>query len=319
MQETSVEFFSEGSLIRGLWRTPDNGTIPYPAVIQGPGWLGLKDAKLYVRYHEAFTAAGIAVLAIDYRGFGDSEGQRDVILPQRQLEDLINGVSYLTTRHDVDSGRIGVFGSGGTGGGNAVMLAAHDERVACAIAQVPVANGEDWLKRMRREHEWEEFLTRLAADRVTRVTTGSGEMVDPRNDIMIPTPERRATSIKRDVDDRIPSAVALSSAEAIIEYRPVDVVHLIAPRPLMIVAVEGDTVTPTDHATALYERAKAPKRLVMQRNTTHYAAYDTYWETVTPMMVEWLQQGLDRRDVVVHTETSDGSGSADVLTIQEPE
>src|SRR3954464_8407391 len=122
MHEETVEFFSEGTRISGLLRTADTGEAggagPRPAIVQGPGWLGLKDSKLYVRYHEALTAAGFAVLIFDYRGLGDSDGDRGVLLPSLQLQDLVNAVTYLTTRDDVDARRIGAFGSGGTGGGN---------------------------------------------------------------------------------------------------------------------------------------------------------------------------------------------------------
>ena len=178
MHEESVEFFSEGTRVRGILRTADDaGPGPRPAIVQGPGWLGLKDSKLYVRYHEALTAAGFAVLIFDYRGFGDSDGDRGLLLPSLQLEDLVNAVTYLTTRDDVDPRRIGVFGSGGTGGGNAVLLGAVDDRVRCVVSQVPVADGRDWLRRMRREHEWFEFLDRLEADRRNRVLTGEGELV----------------------------------------------------------------------------------------------------------------------------------------------
>src|SRR5262245_46267626 len=136
MHEESVEFFSEGTRVRGILRTADGaGPGPRPAIVQGPGWLGLKDSKLYVRYHEALTAAGFAVLIFDYRGFGDSDGDRGLLLPSLQLEDLVNAVTYLTTRDDVDPHRIGAFGSGGTGGGNAVLLGAVDDRVRCVVSQ----------------------------------------------------------------------------------------------------------------------------------------------------------------------------------------
>jgi hypothetical protein len=179
-------------------------------------------------------------------------------LPQLQLEDLVNVVTYLCTRADVDSDNIGVSGRGGTGGGNAVLRAAADRRVRAAVSQVPVADGEDWLRRMRREYEWYEFLDRLEADRNRRVLTGEGEMVHPREDIMVPTPERRASKVKADVDDRIPSSVPLRCAEAIMDYRPIDVVHRVAPAALMI-AVADDATTPTDHAERLHERAGAPR------------------------------------------------------------
>ncbi len=122
MRTEAVEYFSEGERIRALWRTPNDAPgTPLRAIVQGPGWLGLKDAKLYVRYHEALVEAGFGVLVIDYRGFGDSEGPKG-LSPRKQVEDLVNAVTYLTTRDDVDPDAIGVFGTGGTGGGNAVLL-----------------------------------------------------------------------------------------------------------------------------------------------------------------------------------------------------
>jgi len=116
MRSEDVAFYSDGARLSGIWRTPDNYDGRLPAVIQGPGWLGLKDAKLYVRYHEALTEAGYGVLVFDYRGFGGSEGDRSRLSFAGQLADLVNGVSYLTSRDDVDADAIGVFGSGGTGG-----------------------------------------------------------------------------------------------------------------------------------------------------------------------------------------------------------
>lgn len=303
MQTEAVSYFSGGDEIAGLLRLPESPG-PYPAVVQGPGWLGLKDAKLYLPYHEALTTAGYAVLIFDYRGFGDSGGDRGTLSPTTQLEDLINSVTYLQTRDDIDPDRIGVFGSGGTGGGNAVLLAARDQRIRCAVAQVPVADGYDWLKRMRREYEWYEFLDRLDIDRRKRVTSGSGEMVHPREEIMVPTPERRQTAVKKDVDDRIPTSVPLAAAEEIMAYRPIED----APKAknLLVIGVENDAVTPTDHAVALFEAAPEPKQLIMQRNTTHYAAYAQYGETVIPRIVDWFDTHLTDRSVEIVTSPTAG-------------
>jgi hypothetical protein len=64
----------------------------------------------------------------------------------------------------------------------------------------------------------------------------------------------------------------------------------------MVIGVADDAVTPTDHAEWLYAAAPAPKRLVIQRNTTHYAAYKQYAAEVIPMIVEWLQALVLRND-----------------------
>jgi fermentation-respiration switch protein FrsA (DUF1100 family) len=61
----------------------------------------------------------------------------------------------------------------------------------------------------------------------------------------------------------------------------------------MLIAVEDDDVTPTDHATRLYEAAGSPKKLIMQRNTTHYAAYEQYGDRVIPQVVDWFDAFLN--------------------------
>jgi uncharacterized protein len=300
MRTTDVTFYSEGERIAGLWRTPDDGVGPFRAIVQGPGWLGLKDAKLYVRYHQALTDAGFGVLIFDYRGFGDSGGDRGFLSPSWQLQDLVNAVTYLTTRDDVVADAIGVFGSGGTGGGNAVLLAAADARIKGAVSQVPVADGKDWLHRMRSESDWLAFLAALEEDRRLRVVTGAGRRVHPREEIMVPTAERKATTVKSDVDGRIPTDVPLACAEEILLYQPVVAASGLT-TPLLVIGVEGDATTPTDHAEALYAAASGPKELIVQRHTTHYAAYDKYWEHTTPRIVEWFDMYVRPVDLVVRT------------------
>lgn len=291
MRTEQVEFFSEGSRVRGLWRTPDDPATPMAAIVQGPGWLGLKDARDYVRYHEGFTAAGFGVLCIDYRGFGDSEGEPGIVDPAHQVQDLRNAVTYLTTRPEVDAEAIGAYATGGTGGGNVVLLAAQDERVRAVISQVPVADGRDWLHRMRSEWDWLRFLDQVEEDRRQRVLTGQGRLVAPRDEIMVQTPERRSTSFKKDVDQRVAEKVPMAVVDGVLDYRPLDAARRLV-TPLLVVAVEGDATTPTDHAVAIYEAARGPKRLVVQRHTSHYEAYAKYADQVIPEMVAWFRRHL---------------------------
>jgi pimeloyl-ACP methyl ester carboxylesterase len=297
----NVEFYSGPDKVRAIWRTPD-GDGPYRAIVQGPGWLGLKDAKDYLRYHEGFTAAGFGVLSIDYRGFGDSEGERGIVNPTHQLEDLINAVTYLTTREDVVAGAIGAFATGGTGGGNVVMLAAYDARVSAVVSQFPVADGEDWLHRMRNEWDWVEYKKMLEEDRRQRVLTGESRMIHPRNEIMVQTPERIGSDFKSDVDKKIQMSVPASMVDPLLRYRPIDSARGLT-TPLMVVTVEDDATTPTDHAEAIYEAAVGPKRLLVQRNAGHYTAYTKYADVVIPEIVSWLDTYVRAAgDVIVRDE-----------------
>ncbi len=301
MKTESVEFYSGPDRVRALWHTPE-GAGPFRAIVQGPGWLGLKDAKDYLRYHEGFTTAGFGVLSIDYRGFGDSEGERGIVDPTHQLEDLINAVTYLTTRDDVVPDAIGAFATGGTGGGNVVMLAGYDERVRAVVSQFPVADGKDWLRRMRNEWDWIEYNRMLEEDRRQRVLTGESRRIHPRNEIMVQTPERIGSDFKSDVDKKIEMSVPASMVDPLLRYRPIDAARGLT-TPLMVVTVEDDATTPTDHAVALYDAAAGPKRLLVQRHVGHYTAYATYADVVIPEIVAWLDTHVrPRGDIVVKDE-----------------
>lgn len=307
MRVEEVTFWSNGNRLAGSLMLPDAVEAPIPAIVQGPGWLGLRDTKLYVPYHEALTDAGFAVMTLDYRGFGGSEGDATIMDPMTQIADIRAGLDYLESRPEVDGRNLGAFGSGGTGGGNAVYAAGLDPRIRAVVAQVPVADGRDWLRRMRREHEWVDYMKRVREASIRYASTGAPELVDPRDGIMVATPERVASGAKKDVDGRSAQQVALHSANAFMDYRPIDVVDRIAPRALMLIAVEHDGVTPEDHAFALYERAGSPKRLVLQTGATHYGAYAQYRDVVNPMIVDWFRRYLSAGEVQVR-EDEDESG-----------
>jgi dipeptidyl aminopeptidase/acylaminoacyl peptidase len=294
MRTEKINFYSEGNKLAGGLYLPDSDQgKPYPGIVQGPGFLGLKDAKHYIMMFEKLCEAGYACLCFDYRGWGDSEGkERGWVMPKWQAEDIRNAITYMQTRSEIDPDRIATYGSGGTGGGNAVYVAAIDPRVKCAVSYLGVSNGRDWLHCMRREYEWVDYLKRLEEDRKKRVVTGAGDIVSAREEIMVATPERKATTIKKEVESKIPDAMPLQCAEAILEYSPIDVVDKISPRGVLFIAVEGDAVTPEEQSIQMYERAGEPKKLVLYKKTTHYGIYNDYFDDVAANVVDWYNRHL---------------------------
>ena len=294
MRHEKVTFYSEGDKLIGDIYLPDSQQgRPWPGIVQGPGFLGLKDAKHYKMMFERLCSAGYTCLTFDYRGWGESEGRdRGWVMPQWQAEDIRNGITYLQTRPEVDPNRIATFGSGGTGGGNAVYVGAIDRRVKCVVCYLGVSNGRDWLHSMRREYEWVDYLKRIEEDRKKRVLTGSGEVVSAREEIMVQTPERKTTTIKKEVEEKIPEQMPLLCADAIMEYSPEAVVQQISPRASLFIAVENDAVTPEEQTVKLYERAGEPKKLVMLKQTTHYGVYNDYFDEVAGAVVDWYDRYL---------------------------
>lgn len=134
-------------------------------VVVAPDWGQTHDAVL--GHAAALAARGLAALAIDYRSWGRSGAyvyvndpvhqddrfrflevtarvtlRRKRLLPQDQVEDIRNALSFLQGEPGIDPGRVGLWGSG-TAAGHLFTVAATDARVKALVGLSPWAPGKD--------------------------------------------------------------------------------------------------------------------------------------------------------------------------------
>lgn len=278
-----VVFFSDGLKLQGTYHRPANTSMG--AVVFLPGSRVTKETPFYAAYVAGLLRAGLAVLVIDYRGWGGSEGIPGTLFPLEQVADARNALTYLQTRKELAEVPLGLFGVS-MGGAHAAYAAALDERVAVSIAVLSPMDGERMLRQPRREYEWLELQQQVRNDRRRRTLTGKGESIDQ---LSPPTPERaRTTAVAADPPPPIP----LACVEAIAEYRPIDVVARIAPRAMLWFAATEDPVCPVEHAREAYAVAGAPKRLVELASAQHYGAYLRYRDVILGESVAWLREHM---------------------------
>jgi dienelactone hydrolase len=289
----TVRFFSEGERVEGLLARPaEDGPGPRPGIVLGHGFTAVKEMIL-PDVATRLAAAGFVALVIDYRYFGASGGTpRGRLLPLAQVADLRNALTWLGQRPGVDPERLGLFGTS-FGGANVAYATALDERVRCAVSNVGVGDGERWLRGLRSPDDWAAFRRRLAADRVKRVLTGESERVHA-HDIMVPDEATRRAREER--QRHFPAwdlTVLLESADAIMDFRPEDVVHRIAPRPMLWIHAGRDVLVPPGESRRMAERAGAASRLVLLEGLGHY---DTYvgagFDAMVGHAVTWFRHHL---------------------------
>ena len=141
--------------IRSKLYLPPQGVTPNGAAVvfvHGAGYLQNSDKgwSYYFRefmFHTLLTQRGVVVLDMDYRASaGYGREWRTAIYRQMgtpELEDLVDGVAYLTNEHGVDAKRVGVYG--GSYGGFMTLMALFKEPdlFACGAALRPVT---DWTQ-----------------------------------------------------------------------------------------------------------------------------------------------------------------------------
>jgi len=146
-----VSFEVDGTLVRAWLYLPDDLSKPLPCVVMGAGFGGTNDTTLE-EYALRFVEHGIAVLSIDYRYFGYSDGEpRQLFSIEKQLEDYKAAIAYARNREEIDPDKIVVWGTSASGG-YGLILAASDKKIAGVISQCPALDrNEDSKLALERE------------------------------------------------------------------------------------------------------------------------------------------------------------------------
>ncbi|MCK4630690.1 MAG: alpha/beta hydrolase [Bacteroidales bacterium] len=154
-----VSFKVNGTLINAWQYMPEDLSTPVPCIIMSNGFGGTKD-MLLESYALRFVKAGMAVLAIDYRYFGDSEGEpRQLFFFSKQLEDCSAAIEYARGIKNINPDRIAMWGTSASGG-YGIITAARDKRIACVCGQCPALDSHtDGKLAVKREGIW--FFLRL--------------------------------------------------------------------------------------------------------------------------------------------------------------
>lgn len=112
-------------------KTATEGKLPAIAVSGPFGAVKEQSSGLYA---QTLAERGFLTIAFDPSFTGESGGQpRSIASPDINTEDFSAAVDYLSTRPDVDAGRIGILGICGWGG-FAINAAANDTRIKATVA-----------------------------------------------------------------------------------------------------------------------------------------------------------------------------------------
>ena len=291
MTVRTMPFCSSGYRLDADLHLPDDGGAgaPYPVVIPASGFQGLKVIHPE-RFARALTALGYAVLAFDYRGFGESEGERGRLVPQEWAQDVRAAVDRVCVEPDLDAGRVSLLGWG-LGGGVVVAAAADDPRVRAVAAVNAVADGNRSTRNMHDEDSWRRLLERIAADRGRCATFGRSEITSPWDIVRLDLDDKTDGYVGEELYKApgFGAGVNLESADYLLRFSPETVAHRLAPRPVLIVHGEENRLHRPEEARALYAHADEPKELILLDGVGH-----TEWMFDEHPVFRGLVDHLDR-------------------------
>lgn len=230
MIEERAKFNSGPFQLTGKFFAPEYASEkPLPALIYCCGFPG---SEMSFRIAKTLSDGGYSVLALNYRGIRESEGEVDFA---SQVDDVKAGLTYLETRVEVKRELIGIVGHS-AGGALAILTAAQDLRIKAVAVWGAIGNYERFLRFLLSPHG--NIMMRLDGWFGRREYRG------------------------RNIMNQMKSFLTQNPP-------PIDCVSRISPRPLLIVHEKNDMFVSAHHASDLYERAGDPKKLVIVKGRTH--------------------------------------------------
>ncbi|MFA5857524.1 MAG: alpha/beta fold hydrolase [Elusimicrobiota bacterium] len=113
--ETFVKYKVHGQYVYGIWHYPErkkSRPSKVPAILMCHGFTGNKSEAhmLFTKFARRLAKQGVAVLRIDFRCSGDSEGDFKDMTITGEITDAVEGINFLKTLSGVDTNRIGIMG-----------------------------------------------------------------------------------------------------------------------------------------------------------------------------------------------------------------
>ena len=128
----------------------------------------------------------------------------------------------------------------------------------------------------------------LAAGAEHKERTGESLMVS-RYDI-VPIPDR----LRGHLATRSVMQFPVETAQSMFDFRPVEVVGNIAPRPLLLMHAASDSVCPAEQSVELFKRAGNPLKLHLLTDVDHFLFAEGN-ERVRTLVKGWLDRYLPAR------------------------
>ena len=120
--------------------SPFDGDAGRPVAVMAHGFGGTKDSGLEP-FAQRLAAAGVAVFAFDYRGFGTSAGEpRQRVSMTEQADDYRAALTAAAAQPGVDPNRLVTWGIS-LSGGHALTVASERADVCAVVTVVPLVNG----------------------------------------------------------------------------------------------------------------------------------------------------------------------------------
>ena len=295
-QIKKVNFASNNQNLVGNLYLPDDyqEETKLPGVVVTGAWTTVKE-QMPATYAQAMAERGYAVLAFDFRNWGESGGkERQLENPANKTQDIIAAANYLITRPEVDSNRIAGLGICASAGYMADAAVQSEDIKAIALVAPWLHNREIVNEVYGGEKSVQSLIDTSRQAQAKYEATGELSLVPAasntdKNAVMQEAPYY--TEGDRGAIPEYANEFNLASWEGWLTFDAIKIADNLT-KPVLVVHSEAAAIP--QGAKEFYNRLAGQKNELWLENTTQFDFYDSpeAVTTASDAVAEHFQQIL---------------------------
>jgi len=287
-----LEFYSDGYKLKGNLYLPEdyNEEETLPLILLCHGFAGVKELLL-PNYALKFIEKGYAAFTFDYRGFGESEGPLGQIIPEEQVRDIRNAITFVSSQTEINCQKIGLWGTS-LGGANALITSAIDDRVKALSVQITFGDGERNNTYNLSEEDKEKRKAALNKSLLAATTKNKVMKLPLKKILSDPQSKKFFEEYSPLFPEALKTKIPFITTKYIDEWKPENYLDRIK-IPVLVVGATNDIVNCPKESEEIFNKLSTEKKKLLMIDSTHYDIYiDEDLDTVSCEQLKWYEENL---------------------------
>lgn len=269
MEITKFEIYSEKKLLQGRHYKALTEAKKNKTILMCHGFAGVQDL-FFLDYAKTFSEKGFDVITFDYNGFGESEGEAEII-PSNQIMDILNMILFIKRKEDLKDNKIILWGTS-LGGLYALKVAALKKEIVGVYAQITFSNGLRNNTFQSNEEEKEKYITQLENIKYKEIIENK-KLLLPLKKLLSDEQSKNFLEKYKELFPKLMSTKLGLTTVKYINELSVDTELTLIKIPVLLAKAKHDCVNAPEEMDFIYNHLGGEKKL-LEFDCGHYEIYE---------------------------------------------
>lgn len=284
MEIQNFQIYSEQKQLQGRHYKANLENNKKKTILMCHGFAGIQDL-FFPQYAEVFAKEGFDVVTFDYNGFGESEGNSEII-PSNQMLDILNILLFIKRKEDLQENKIILWGTS-LGGLYALKIASFQKDIAAVYAQITFSNGLRNNSIALDEEGKEKYITQLENMKYKEIMENKKLLLPLKRLLSDEQSKNFLERYKEVFPELMNTKLALTTVKYINELS-VDTELATISVPVLLAKATQDCVNAPSEMDFIFQHLSGEKKL-LEFDCGHYDIYEAEpFEKGIQEQIEWF-------------------------------